>query len=128
MNGQRHHLPGRLRLRFTQLKQDTGRLAMVAAAMRDVDGVQSVEASPFCGGMLINYDAAMGASRTFWNDIEEVLLAHQLQHNPRPLGRQEGMRDPDGTGMGRTPAHGADGAVVDKVIERCALAPAAAWL
>ena len=83
-------LPGRLRLRFTQLKQQTEQLGRMAAAMRAIEGVLMVETSPLTGGFLIHYDALIGKTPLFWDRIEAVLLAHQLLINPRPLSRQQG--------------------------------------
>lgn len=83
-------LPGRLRLRFTQLKQQTEQLGRMAAAMRAIEGVLMVETSPLTGGFLIHYDAPIGKTPLFWDRIEAVLLAHQLLINPRPLSRQQG--------------------------------------
>lgn len=135
MNGQHHHLPGRLRLRFTQLKNNLAQLAAVSEALRGVDGILSVETSPFTGGILIHYHAAVGATARFWSDIETVLQAHELNHDPRPLGRRpQGSIVPSpvpmgkGKDLGRKLALGMTEAVVDKLIERSAVALVAALL
>lgn len=79
--------PGRLRLRFTQLKQQTEQLARMAAAMRAIGGVTAVETSPITGGLLIHFDPLTGKTTAFWDQVEAVLLAHQLLLlDPRPLG------------------------------------------
>lgn len=82
-------VPGRLRLRFTQLKQQTAQLTRMAEALRAVSGVILVETSPLTGGLLVHYDAVIGKTTAFWDQIEAVLLAHQLVLDPRPLGRHE---------------------------------------
>ena len=82
---------GRLRLRFTQLKQQREQLAVMAAAMHAIDGVTSVETSQGTGGLLIHYDAAIGRTTRFWDQVEAVLLAHQLLLDPRPLGIQDAV-------------------------------------
>lgn len=133
MNRPTHELPGRLRLRFTQLKRDPYQLSVVTEAMRNVAGVMSVEESPITGGMLIHYAAGLGASRKFWNDIEVILLAHHLHHDPRPLGRQApapaselGRRMVGGVIDGIV--DGVSGALVDKLVKRSAVALVAALL
>ncbi len=83
-------VPGRLRLRFTQLKQQTGQLSRMAAALGAIGGVLEVETSPITGGFLIHFDAMIGNTPLFWDQVEAVLHAHQLMVNPRPLARQTG--------------------------------------
>lgn len=82
-------VPGRLRLRFTQLKQQTEQLTRMAAALHTVAGVMGVETSPLTGALLIHYDAVIGKTTSFWDQIEAVLLAHQLALDPRPLGHHD---------------------------------------
>lgn len=81
-------LPGRLRLWFSQLKQQAGPLARLAAAMRAVNGVLIVETSPVTGGLLVHYDALIGKTTPFWDQIEAVLFAHDLFLDPRSLERR----------------------------------------
>ncbi len=83
-------VPGRLRLRFTQLKQQTRQLNRMAASLSAIGGVLEVETSPITGGFLIHFDAAIGNTPLFWDQVEAVLQAHQLMLNPRPLARQPG--------------------------------------
>ena len=92
-------VPGRLRLRFTQLKQQTERLMGLASALREVAGVTGVETSASTGSLLVYYDAVVGKTTQFWDQVEAVLLAHQLLLDPRPLGRHH----KDGADRARTP-------------------------
>ncbi|MEJ7805637.1 MAG: hypothetical protein WKG03_06915 [Telluria sp.] len=87
-------VPGRLRLRFTQLKQQTEQLMRMAEALHAVGGVLTVETSPPIGALLIHYDAVVGKTTAFWDQIEAVLLAHQLLLDPRPLGRHPSPKPP----------------------------------
>ena len=87
-------VPGRLRLRFTQLKQQTEQLMRMAEALHAVSGVMTVDISVPIGGLLINYDAVIGKTTAFWDQIEAVLLAHQLLLDPRPLGRHPAAAKP----------------------------------
>lgn len=128
MSGNTHHLRGRLRLRFSNLKNNLPQLSRVIEALRDVAGVDAVEASPFTGGMLIHYDPAAGDTPRFWDEIEAVLAAHGLYHDPRPLKRQLGSST---SGAGRQSGGMVDGLVdkfIDKLAERSALALVAALL
>jgi hypothetical protein len=90
MDAPTHHLRGRLRLRFSQLKNNVGELSGVIESLRDVAGIDAIEASPHTGGMLIHYDPAAGDTRRFWNDVEAALVSHGLHHNPRPMARRVG--------------------------------------
>jgi|CXWL01.1.fsa_nt_gi hypothetical protein len=76
---------GRLRLWFSQLKKQSEQLSLLAASMQGVDGVLAVEASPATGGLMIHYDTATGKTTAFWNQIEAVLVSHQLFLDPRSL-------------------------------------------
>ncbi|WP_426211959.1 HMA2 domain-containing protein [Massilia sp. TWP1-3-3] len=97
-------VPGRLRLRFTQLKQQTAQLDSMAAALHAIDGVQAVETNAPSGSLLINYAAASGKTTQFWDQVEAVLLAHQLLLDPRPLGRQRQDGPGHNGGRGEHPA------------------------
>lgn len=92
-------VPGRLRLRFTQLKQRNEQLDSVAASLQAVNGVLALETSALIGGLLIHFDAAIGKTPAFWDHIESVLQSYHLMLNPRPLAQQSG--DAGGADNGR---------------------------
>lgn len=50
-----HRLPGRLRLRLTELKNDPQALAAVAAELEAIPGMQAVEANALTGSLLLRY-------------------------------------------------------------------------
>lgn len=50
-----HRLPGRLRLRLTELKNDPQALAAVAAGLEAIPGMQAVEANALTGSLLLRY-------------------------------------------------------------------------
>ena len=52
-----HHISGRLRTRYPQLKNNPARARAAEAAIRNIHGVISVEASTITGSLLIRYDA-----------------------------------------------------------------------
>jgi hypothetical protein len=126
-------LPGRLRLWFSQLKQQREPLARLAAAMRAVDGVLIVETSPITGGLLIHYDALIGKTTAFWDQIEAVLFTHDLFLDPRSLERRSTapappQADSPGAELGRKIGGGIASALVGKLFERSAAALVAALL
>lgn len=125
MNERKNHRPGHLRLRFTQLKHDARLRDAVTASLRVVQGVISVESSAFSGGILIHFDRATGSTRKFWNDIEAVLLAHHLRHPTRSFDYQ--THAPVST-LGHKVAEGVAATLVNKLIERSAIALVAALL
>lgn len=51
-----HRLPGRLRLRLTELRNDPEALANVAAKLRATPGIQAVEANAVTGSLLLRYE------------------------------------------------------------------------
>lgn len=125
MNERRHDRPSRLRLRFTQLKHDARLRDAVTASLRVVQGVVSVETSASSGGIQIHYDRATGSTRKFWNDIEAVLLANHLHHATKPLDRQTHAPI---SALGHKVAEGVASTLVNKLIERSAIALVAALL
>lgn len=127
MAGHIHHLRGRLRLRFSNLKNNLPQLTGVIDTLRDVAGVEAIEASPYTGGMLIHYAQAAGDTGQFWDEIEAGLARHGLHHDPRPLRRQAGPGAP-GAVLAATPLGKVVDTLVDKLAERSALALLAALL
>lgn len=51
-----HHISGRLRTRYPQLKNNPTRARAVESALRGIEGVVSVEASTVTGSLLICYE------------------------------------------------------------------------
>ncbi|WP_307721761.1 HMA2 domain-containing protein [Massilia horti] len=119
--------PGRLRLRFPQLRGAPLAAAEVAASLRQVTGVVAVEASPLTGSLLVSYRIDGRAEARLLPALRQVLERHGLSCHHERAPRH---------GAGRAaPAPGIDalaakltGAVVDKLVERSALALVAALL
>jgi hypothetical protein len=80
-----HHIPGRLRFKFAQLKNQSARARMVESAIRQVIGITSVEVSILSGSLLIRYKAT-GAER-------EKLLA-SLELTMMQIGLTSGSTTP----------------------------------
>lgn len=127
MTAHTHHLPGRLRLRFSRLKQQRGLIEQIVTALRGVPGVASADGNAVTGGILIHYDTQAARYEPFWRDLELVLLAHHLEHDPRPLGRQPGTPGAVAE-LGQKVAAGVAKLLVDKLVERSAVALVAAFL
>jgi len=122
MRGQTHYPRGRLRLRFSELRNDPLRLARVCDELRAVDGIHVIEASQITGGMLIHYDARHARGPGFWDAVEAVLDRHHLYQNPVPVGAS---RTPS-SDLGHTVATSLADTLVKKLVERTALALVAA--
>lgn len=56
-----HRLPGRLRLRLTELRNDPQALAEVAARLQAIPGIQAVEANALTGSLLLRYEGPEAA-------------------------------------------------------------------
>lgn len=80
-------VPGRLRLSFSQLKQQHALLERMAASLAAINGVITVETCATTGGLLIQFDSVVGNTPVFWDRIESVLHSYELMHNPRPMAR-----------------------------------------
>jgi hypothetical protein len=123
MHNYTHHIAGRWRTRYPQIKNQPGRARAVEAALRRIKGVTLVEASPLTGSLLICYDAH-GADR--------VALMEALHAAKRELGlaaapsRVEPMANASMTSN----ALGDKllGMLVEKCVERSALALIAALI
>lgn len=125
MHAPTHHLPGRLRLRFSQLKNQAGQLEHLAAGLRATAGVIDVQTSPFTGGALVNYDPQVGNTPAFWDQVEAVLLSQHLYMESRPLVRRSGDA---ADRFVRKVVGGVASAFMDKLVERSAIALVAVLL
>jgi hypothetical protein len=116
--------PGRLRLRFPQLKGEPLAAAEVASALRRVAGVVSVEPSPVTGSLLVIYSVGGEHESRLWPALRQVLEEHGLAGEGPGLARHAGGGTSLLTGAGETLGRH----VVDRFVERSALALVAALL
>lgn len=126
MNAVSHQFPGRIRLRFPQLKGAPLATAQVAASLRRLAGVLGVEPSPVTGSLLVTYSVRETDELRLWNAVQDILARHGL-----PC--RDGKSAPQAGGGKALPAGGgiADkvaGAIVDKLLEKAALTVVAALL
>lgn len=93
-----HRLPGRLRLRLSELRNDPESLASIAASLRCLPGIQAVEANAVTGSLLIRYEgpeapilqaAARDGSLRLVTATEEAVpdLSGRLDEGMRNLSR-----------------------------------------
>lgn len=124
MRGQTHHPRGRLRLRFSELRNHPLRLARVCDELRAIEGIHVIEASQITGGMLVHYDARHARGPGFWNAVEAVLDRNRLYQQAAPAEPNR----PPASDVGRAVANNLADTLVKKLVERSALALVAAIL
>jgi hypothetical protein len=118
--------PGRLRLRFSQLKRQPLYAAQVAASIRGLNGVLSVDANAVTGGLLIVYDVALADRSGLWPSLQAILNAQGLYQAAQQRSPQPGRSSR--SGWTDTVADKVVGTVVEKLLERSAFALVAALL
>jgi hypothetical protein len=115
-----HHISGRLRTRYPQLKNNPARAKAAEAAIRNIDGVLSVEASTITGSLLIRYDAqAAGRDMlldTLYRTKQQLGLIQSPQHSAVVPRQSAPAR------LNETVTDKLLGMMVEKCIERSALA------
>lgn len=126
MTSYTHHIPGRLRTRYPQLKNNPARARIVAAAICNIDGVLSVETSAVTGSMLIRYDTHAGKREALLDALhrtKQQLGLLQVSPSPQPAPGQATQGN-----LAETFADKALGMIVEKCIEHSAYALFAALL
>jgi hypothetical protein len=77
-----HHIPGRLRFKFVQLKNQPARARMVESAISQVIGVTSVEISILSGSLLIHYKATGAEREKLLASLERTMMQIGLISEP----------------------------------------------
>src|SRR5437763_1529264 len=90
-----HHTGGRLRTRHPQLKNDPPRAEATEAAIRRINGVLSVKASPFTGNLFIRFHVT-GA--------ELDVLLESIHQTKEKFGLTDASQRPASQGLSRTAA------------------------
>jgi hypothetical protein len=117
-------IPGRLRLRFPQLKGEPLAAGEVASALRQVAGVVSVDPSPATGSLLVTYSVGGEHESRLWLALRQVLEKHGLTDEGQPQAGHAGGGGTLLAGVGETVGR----AVVERLVTRSALALVAALL
>jgi hypothetical protein len=136
MKATSHQFHGRVRLRFPQLKGAPLLAAQVAASVRQVEGVVSVEPSPATGSMLVVHGIGGAGELQFWSALEQALALHGLSTRDEATARQQRAAPSHGGDAGGAFGASVAGqvagkfvdALVGKLAERSALALVAALL
>ena len=78
-----HSVPGRLRVKIPQLRNNTGRCQEVQALLLGLEGVQDVEANCLTGSVLVRYDTDFIAGESIVYALEEEnhFVASQAANN-----------------------------------------------
>jgi hypothetical protein len=118
--------PARLRLRFPALRGARLACAQLAASLRQVAGVRSVEASAAAGSVLVIYQVEAEAEHAFLARLRTSIAHHGLSGDA-PHAATQGAGAPVPSALDGV-AGKFVGAVVDKLVERSALALVAALL
>lgn len=110
-----HHVPGRLRVRSAAVKRDERMASRVCESLSALPGVDMVEVSTVTGSIKITYDLR----HIGYEDLLDHLRGHDIVQS-------EGAAPQVQTDMisesGRIVARLAGGFVLEKIIERSALA------
>lgn len=124
MTSYTHHISGRLRIRYPQLKNNPARAKVVETALRKIDGVRSVETSTVTGSLLVRYDPHAGRRTALLEKLYHVKQQLGLvPHAPVSASRTDKPRN-----AAEFLADKALGMIVEKCIERSAYALLAALL
>jgi hypothetical protein len=114
----------RLRLRFAELKGESLAIAELASSLRRLPSVTKVETSVVTGSILLTYDADRHAETAFWPALRAMLAQHGLPSRERGAAHHGGTATPAVDGI----AERIIGSVVEKLVERSALALVAAFI
>lgn len=132
MQARTDRFPGRIRVRFSQLRRQPLYAAQVAASIRGLDGVLSVDANAVTGCLLIVYDVTRADQIGLWPLLQAALSAHGLRESDAlrhpqhaPQGSPQPGAAPGAAWSGKV-ADKVVGAMVEKLVERSALALVAA--
>lgn len=118
--------PIRLRLRFPQLRRAPLACAQFAASVRRIAGIDAVEASAVTGSVLVSYRLGNEDEQAVLAALRDTCVQHGLScDSPRGAAQRAGAPAPS---VGAAVADRFVGSVVDKLVERSALALVAALL
>jgi copper chaperone CopZ len=116
MTSYTHHISGRLRTRYPQLKNNRARAKVVEAAISKIHGVLSVEANTVTGSLLIRYDARAGKRESLLNTIYST--KQQLGLVQVSLAPAAAVRNVAGINMADALTDKVLGMIVEKCVER----------
>lgn len=119
-----HHVPGRLRVKCPLLKANAGRATVVSRLLRAEEGVSSCEVNPVTGSVLVRYDETLTNAYRLLDLLKRggyVGPGVNLHTIDRSL-------DEAVSGVGKMVSKAMVSAVLDRMVERSAVALVGALL
>lgn len=114
-----HHVPGRIRVKSPLIKKNEANARAAMQLVQSLDGVTSVEVNPVTGSVIVNYDKhvldpfAMLSTLKLHGYIDSAALGTR---------NEEGALYTAASKVGEAFGKAVFGALVDKAIERSAMA------
>src|SRR5262249_16792727 len=84
-----HAIPGRIRLKVTQVRKNPALASEIQARLATVEGISQVEANPLTGSVLLIYEAPDIASSDSLRVLAEPLAALFPEFDPKDLIAQQ---------------------------------------
>lgn len=121
-----HHLPGRLRVKTAIIKRNETEAARLRNLLAELDGVRAHEVNIVTGSILITYDIDTTDVQTILTFLKDhgyvtgmIVLDHR-QNLPAKVSSKGGAKI--GSNMGKAFGEAVFGFVVEKALERSAVA------
>lgn len=121
-----HHLPGRLRVKTAIIKRNETEAARLRNLLAELDGVRAHEVNIVTGSILITYDidtTDVQTILTFLKDqgyVKGMTVLDHRQNLPAKVSSKVGSKI--GSNMGKAFGEAVFGFVVEKALERSAVA------
>lgn len=115
-----HHAPGRLRIKFAQLRNNPSLAQEIEVALRAMQEVMRAEVCIRTGSLLVRYRQSNKTEEHIFAAIFE--LNRKMPGEPGPAANNRGSAKPLSVAMANQMTEKLVGMVVEKCIERSALA------
>jgi copper chaperone CopZ len=122
-----HHVPGRIRVKVPALKKNDAAAKEVPHILRGLDGVTAVEASALTGSIVVHYDKDLIDSDAILGALRQQGYLDAMTVSGA-AGPDEKAVFPAASGVGEALGKALFGVLVEKAIERSALALVAALI
>ena len=110
-----HHVPGRLRVRVARVRRNPELAEAVRRAMERVEGVQSAEANPLTGSVVLHYNPASTSAGALLSALRESGYPPELT---RPEARSLFRSGPPSQRVARKAAEAVAWKVMETAVER----------
>jgi Heavy metal associated domain 2 len=122
-----HHVPGRIRVKVPTLKKNDAAAKEVRHMLQGLDGVTAVETSALTGSIVVHYGKDLRDSDSILSTLRQQGYLDAVTA-PATGGPDEKAVFPAVSAVGEAFGKALFGALVEKVIERSALALVAALI